>query len=157
MGKDKWMVLGILLVLGGVIYWMRFRQSPVEPVYEKWSQAVEVRDCDTLQALAEGDAKDWAENFCSSPPSVPSNSQMAADQSADINLPLSKTEKTLYMLRDVKSQITNPDGTVTLTAKETHLPVPGSLKKAAGPRMVTLKFKLEGEDWKVVDYQSKDL
>ena len=157
MGKDKWMVLGILLVLGGVIYWMRFRQSPVEPVYEKWSEAVEIRDCDALQALAEGDAKDWAENFCSQDSPAPSNSQAAADQSADLNLPVSKTEKALYVLRDVKSQVTNPDGTITLTAKETHMPIPGSLKKPAPPRMVTLKFKPEGDAWKVVDYQSKDL
>ncbi|HJT23223.1 MAG TPA: hypothetical protein VJ873_01505 [bacterium] len=157
MGKDKWVMIGILLVLGFIGYRQFFSQSSEEPVYEKWSQAVAMRDCGTLEAMADGKAKDWAEDFCSQPAPAPDTSQAAADQTADINLPASTKEKALNVLRDLKSQTQNPDGTLTLVAKETPLPIPGTLKRPNPPRMVTLKLQKEGDAWKVVDYQSSNI
>lgn len=157
MGKDKWAILGILVVLGVLGYrWFESSES-LEPVYDQWSQAVEMRDCAALKAMAEGKAKDWAEDFCSQPPPQQDTSQAAQDRTADINMPASALEKKFDVMRDLKGQVKNDDGTITLAAKETHLQIPGTLRKPPPPKMVTLTLKKEGDAWKVVDYQSKEL
>lgn len=156
-GKDKWGILVVLLILGVVGYQKLTYQSPMEPVYEKWSQAVAGGDCATLRTMAEGNAADWVENFCSQQQNETGNSQEAADRTADINIPVSPAEKKLDVARDMKSQTTNPDGTITLVSEETSLPIPGSLERIPPPQMVTLKLKKEKDGWKVVDYQSKSL
>jgi hypothetical protein len=138
-----------LLVAAGVIfgvYRAYFYQSPAYLTYLKWTEAYHKGDCDTLNALADGDAKKWVDSFCTPTGGMTVMGAVAPAVSAAAmtrELALTPQGSSIRSIYKLQSEDENADGSVNLVAVESIANRPSNFFKPAPPA----QFKVERDKW----------
>jgi len=147
-------LLALALILSGC------GPSPAEKAFGAFRKAVRNGNCVELMAVAEGQAKTWAESYCSPAggmtvygQSVPGKS--AADFAAEMSG--SPAWATMKFHRETESQEKQADGSVKLVILEKPLERPSNFSKPAPPWRYRVTAKESGGVWKLTDYAEEQV
>jgi hypothetical protein len=155
----KLIVFAVLVAGGFAIYWTQFHQSPAYRTYLQWVKATNEGDCGTLNSLAEGKAKDWADGFCGAVggmtvfgQSIPGRS--AAQMVAELkNTPQGAMQVIKHALQ---SEASTADGQVSLVVIESVAGRPSNFNHPAPDHRHEVTLKQSGDLWKVTEFKDQE-
>ena len=153
MGKA--LVLFVLIACGYGVYWFSTHKSPAFKAYLSWSEAYHTGNCPVLQGMAEGSAKEWADNFCTPAGGMTVMGQSIPGRSAAQMVQEMNNSPAVAMQgfrHEVVSEVEN-GGMVSLVVIESVLARPSNFSKPAPPKRQELKLKLSGDQWKVSEFK----
>lgn len=151
----KLIALVVLLVAGFAIYWFNFHQSSAYKAYLNWTDAVHTGNCSVLQGMAEAQAKEWADNFCTPQGGMQVMGQTVPGRSAAqmVQDLASTPQGAMRVFRHEKVSEEAHGDAVTLVVLEDAGGRPSNFSKPAPPVRQTLVMHAVGELWKVSEYK----
>ena len=155
------LIVILAVALGG--YWCYktyFYKSETYKVYEQFIEAYGKGDCKGMYAVADGAAKEFVDQLCASHSitvyGVTSETPSAASQISD--MAATPASAMMKVRREVESEESSADGAqVTLKVIEKVLGRRTALIRPRDPVRHTVKLKLVGENWKVMEFAQQDL
>lgn len=151
----KLIAAAVLALAGFGIYWTAFHRSAAYNAYLTWTDAVHNGNCSILQGMAEGQAKEWADNFCTPVGGMTIMGQTVPGRSAAqmVQEMASTPAGAMRSFRHEKVSEESRGDAVVLVVLEDAGGRPSNFSKPAPPVRQTLVLKEVGGAWKVSEYK----
>lgn len=155
----KWIAVLVIAGASFGVYWAKFHKSPAYKAYLQWVQATTEGDCNVLNALAEGKAKDWVTGFCTPGGGMTVYGTTIAGKSAAEmvkEMRLTPQGSALRLKHTLESETEADNGQVSLVVREHVIARPSNFSQPAPDRKHEVLLKEGASGWKVLEFKESD-